>query len=109
MLGTPIPRPPSVSAATGTLIAAFVLRLFMWCRAVNWSSLPTYSSFAYVGPFTLVLIWAAYRGNNWARLWLTGLFGVTLFTWSVAMASPDHTTSGNAWARFCCLKPPLLY
>jgi len=39
----------------------------------------------------------------------TNIFGVTLFTWSVAMASPDHTTSGNAWDRFCCLKPPLLY
>jgi hypothetical protein len=76
--------------ATLILAVAWVIRMWLWVLAINWKAVPTYTSFVFLGPFSLLLIWSAYRGRNWARWLLLVLHIPTVLTWSSAMVNRPY-------------------
>jgi hypothetical protein len=65
-------RPTAVTVAVALLGAECLLRLWMQWLAADWRAVPTYTSFVFKGPFSLLLIWAVYGGRNWGR-WVLAL------------------------------------
>jgi hypothetical protein len=93
-------RPISVTAALCLLSLALLLRLGIWFPTANWTSVATYTSFLYMGPFAVLLVWAIYRCHNWGRwIWVI-LYIPHVVSWTRAMLVRDFSRGDIAVMSF---------
>lgn len=96
-------RPIAVTVALCLIALAVLLRLAWWFLAANGTAVATYTSFFYVGPFTLFLAWGIYRCRNWGRWAWAMLYVPHLLSWTRAMVMANYSAGEIALMSFLLL------